>query len=171
MNVFTQPGPKADIGTRSSNVRFTPESGHSQRGLRCPLSAKSGHSAFKETKGDPRVAFPGGQSPHSNPLPRHAVPIEDVQSAILAQERPAATRVAGSAAAYASDCICRSELGGGFCYLALRRLRYSDTPAVKRSFSRGGFLERRIMFGKPLVAFEHVVPVHDRQAADLDPPA
>ena len=30
-----------------SNVRFTPESGHSQRQLRCPLSAKSGHSPIE----------------------------------------------------------------------------------------------------------------------------
>ncbi|MGI9521462.1 MAG: hypothetical protein ACR2PG_07420, partial [Hyphomicrobiaceae bacterium] len=27
----------------SDDVRFTPKSGHSQRRLRCPLSAKSGH--------------------------------------------------------------------------------------------------------------------------------
>jgi len=36
-------GSKADIGTWITDVRFTPESGHFQRRLRCPLSAKSGH--------------------------------------------------------------------------------------------------------------------------------
>ena len=42
--VFTQPGSKADISASITDVRFTPESGHSQRRRKCPLSAKSGHS-------------------------------------------------------------------------------------------------------------------------------
>ena len=41
--VFTQPGSKADIRERDTDVRFTTESGHSPRWLGCPLSAKSGH--------------------------------------------------------------------------------------------------------------------------------
>ncbi len=36
-------GSKADIRACVGHVRFTPESGHSQRRLRCPLSANSGH--------------------------------------------------------------------------------------------------------------------------------
>jgi hypothetical protein len=36
-------GSKADISALVSNVRFTPESGHSRRRCLCPLSAKSGH--------------------------------------------------------------------------------------------------------------------------------
>ena len=35
-------GSKADIGACVQDVRFTPKSGHSQRRVRCPLSAKSG---------------------------------------------------------------------------------------------------------------------------------
>jgi hypothetical protein len=33
----------ADIGVEISDVRFTPESGHAQRGHRCLLSAIIGH--------------------------------------------------------------------------------------------------------------------------------
>jgi hypothetical protein len=36
-------GSKADIERSAWDVRFTPESGHFQRRLRCPLSANSGH--------------------------------------------------------------------------------------------------------------------------------
>ncbi len=34
--------PKADIGARVKDVRFTPESGHTAGCTKCPLSAKSG---------------------------------------------------------------------------------------------------------------------------------
>ena len=36
-------GSEADIEAHVRHVRFTPESGHFQRRIRCPLSAKSGH--------------------------------------------------------------------------------------------------------------------------------
>jgi hypothetical protein len=36
-------GSLADIGLRLDDVRFTPQSGHSQRQSQCPLSANSGH--------------------------------------------------------------------------------------------------------------------------------
>src|SRR5262252_7950108 len=36
-------GSKADIGVRPRNVRFTPESGHWNPVVECPLCAKSGH--------------------------------------------------------------------------------------------------------------------------------
>jgi hypothetical protein len=36
-------GSKADIRAAKRHVRFTPESGHSQRQYQCPLWAKSGH--------------------------------------------------------------------------------------------------------------------------------
>jgi hypothetical protein len=36
-------GSKADIREGFTDVRFTPESGHSPRHTKCPLSAKSGH--------------------------------------------------------------------------------------------------------------------------------
>jgi hypothetical protein len=36
-------GSEADILAGIGDVRFTPESGHFQNLLRCPLSAKSGH--------------------------------------------------------------------------------------------------------------------------------
>ncbi len=36
--------PEIQTETVPRNVRFTPESGHFQRRLSCPLSAKSGHS-------------------------------------------------------------------------------------------------------------------------------
>ena len=47
----------------------------------------------------------------------------------------------------------------------------NGTSTVNRWLFRAGFLEGGIVLWKPLVAFEHVVPIHDRQAADLDPPA
>jgi len=40
-------GSKADIDTRESNVRFTPESGHWLSMSGCPLCAKSRHSALR----------------------------------------------------------------------------------------------------------------------------
>jgi hypothetical protein len=40
-------GSKADIARDQPNVRFTPESGHWLSQLRCPLCAKSGHSAMR----------------------------------------------------------------------------------------------------------------------------
>ena len=38
-------GSLADFGEQIRDVRFTPKSGHAQRGIACPLSANSGHSA------------------------------------------------------------------------------------------------------------------------------
>src|SRR5215469_15224335 len=38
-------GSKADITAYLRNVRFTPKSGHWNSAMRCPLCAKSGHSA------------------------------------------------------------------------------------------------------------------------------
>jgi hypothetical protein len=41
-------GTKADIGSRPINVRFTPESGHRNSVVECPLCAKSRHSALQQ---------------------------------------------------------------------------------------------------------------------------
>jgi hypothetical protein len=38
----------ADIGEGATEVRFTPESGHWLSVSRCPLCAKSGHSALRQ---------------------------------------------------------------------------------------------------------------------------
>jgi hypothetical protein len=42
---------------------------------------------------------------------------------------------------------------------------YSDTRS-----SHGGLLECGIVLRKPLIALEHVLPIHDRQEAGLNPP-
>src|ERR1700731_3589150 len=42
---------------------------------------------------------------------------------------------------------------------------YSDARS-----SHGGLLECGIVLRKPLIALEHVLPIHDRQEADLNPP-
>src|SRR3984893_7432669 len=42
---------------------------------------------------------------------------------------------------------------------------YSDIRS-----SRGGLLECGIVLRKPLIALEHVLPIHDRQEAGLNPP-
>jgi hypothetical protein len=39
------------FGMRIQDVRFTPESGHTQRQNRCPLSANSGHSVHPRHQG------------------------------------------------------------------------------------------------------------------------
>src|SRR5215467_13864937 len=41
-------GSKADIEAPSTDVRFTPKSGHWNSVARCPLCAKSGHSALRQ---------------------------------------------------------------------------------------------------------------------------
>ena len=41
-------GSKADIEACLRDVRFTPKSGHGSAPLRCPLCAKSRHSAFQQ---------------------------------------------------------------------------------------------------------------------------
>jgi len=46
-------GSKADIWTCVMDVRFTPESGHFRKRLRCPLSAKSGHRLTIEPAENP----------------------------------------------------------------------------------------------------------------------
>ena len=40
---ITHSGRQADIGDSQHNVRFTPNSGHSEAALKCPLSPSSGH--------------------------------------------------------------------------------------------------------------------------------
>src|SRR5262249_2634748 len=47
-------GSKADICAAKSHVRFTPESGHLQRKLECPLWAKSGHRQSRVTSRFPK---------------------------------------------------------------------------------------------------------------------
>jgi hypothetical protein len=42
-------GSKADISLSPTDVRFTPESGHGSARSRCPLCAKSGHSALRQS--------------------------------------------------------------------------------------------------------------------------
>ena len=54
-------GSKADISACVSDVRFTPKSGHSQRRLRCPLCAKSGHQSIRAEH-----AFEGEKVPRSD---------------------------------------------------------------------------------------------------------
>ena len=41
-------GSKADMAAPSSNVRFTPKSGHRNSAAKCPLCAKSGHYAAQQ---------------------------------------------------------------------------------------------------------------------------
>jgi len=41
-------GSKADIGEGPTDVRFTPESGHRNSVVECPLCAKSRHSALRK---------------------------------------------------------------------------------------------------------------------------
>jgi hypothetical protein len=50
-------GSKADICSAKSHVRFTPESGHVQCNLGCPLWAKSGHHCTFITVGGCHVCF------------------------------------------------------------------------------------------------------------------
>jgi len=46
----------------------------------------------------------------------------------------------------------------------------ADLPVPGRSSSHGGLLECGIVLRKPLIALEHVLPIHDRQEAGLNPP-
>jgi hypothetical protein len=43
-------GSKADIGQGSTDVRFTPKSEHYRSANKCPLCAKSGHSAVRRKR-------------------------------------------------------------------------------------------------------------------------
>jgi hypothetical protein len=43
VDVNVHSGSRADISQHNRYVRFTPDSGHSALGLKCPIRAKSGH--------------------------------------------------------------------------------------------------------------------------------
>ena len=55
-------GSLADTNVRQRYVRFTPESGHSERRVACPLSANSGHSRNDLRKTKDRLAAVSSES-------------------------------------------------------------------------------------------------------------
>ena len=64
-------GSKADISACVRDVRFTPKSGHFQRRLRCPLSAKSGHWPTTRFRFSSRAS--GDTATASDRMPRSAI--------------------------------------------------------------------------------------------------
>ena len=109
-------GSEADIHRRLTDVRFTPESGHSSAQLSCPLCAKSGHSRHCH------AAVLTKRNTCSSPSRCECVP-----------DRRADIQLRQSAYNEPVDRVLQSEMLPELNPFMNQRLRCADVPCVKAS--------------------------------------